>query len=171
MTQDESYVAFVTARWTALFRTAYLLSGSASAAEDLLQGTLLKVYAAWGRIEGVAALEAYVRTMLVNAFLSDRRRQSAKRELSHAVVPERPVASHEDYLVDRSGLWERVKALPPRQRAVIVLRYYEDLPERQIAAVLGCSTGTVKSQASDALRTLRRVLDASEPSSTTGGEQ
>lgn len=168
MTDDESYVAFVTARWAALFRTSYLLSGSTGAAEDLLQTTLLKAYAAWARIEGMAAPEAYVRAMLVNTFLSGRRRKSATRELSAADVPERSVASHEDRVVERSSLWDRVKLLPPRQRAVVVLRYYEDLPERQIAELLGCSAGTVKSQASDALRTLKRALEAAEPSPNAG---
>lgn len=158
MRRDESYVTFVSARWSALYRTSYLLTGHPAQAEDLLQSALLKAYVVWGRIEAMSAPEAYVRTMLVNAFVSQRRRRSESAEVAHADVPASVVPSHEDRIVDRSSLWSGVQALPPRQRAVVVLRYYEDLSEREIAAALGCSPGTVKSQAADALRSLRAAL-------------
>jgi RNA polymerase sigma-70 factor (sigma-E family) len=167
MRDEEAYAAFVAARWPSLFRTSYLLTGDRSAAEDLLQTALLKAYVAWNRVEAAAAPEAYVRAILVNSLVSARRRRGSA-ELALAAVPETPVASHEHGVVERSAMWERVRRLPPRQRAVVVLRYYEDLSERQIAQALGCSVGTVKSQASDALRSLRRDLAAADATPPEG---
>lgn len=161
---DASYVEFVTARWSALYRTAYLLTGSAVGAEDALQSTLLKTFAAWSRVRRLDAPEAYVRRTLVNHVVSEGRRRRTRSEVPHGDLPEpaphvRPTREVDDML-DRADLWPRICALPPRQRAVVVLRYYEDLSEQQIAAALGCAVGTVKSQASDALRSLRAGLVA-----------
>lgn len=165
MAADErEYVAFVSARWAALFRTAYLLTGNAGLAEELLQGVLVKAYAEWRRVQAAHSPEAYVRAMLVNALVSDRRRVRFRVERPSADPPVVAVASHEDVIVDRAALWPHIAALPPRQRAVVVLRYYEDLSEREIADVLACSPGTVKSQAHDALRSLRRALSGPQPS-------
>jgi RNA polymerase sigma-70 factor (sigma-E family) len=171
MTHEESYVAFVVARWSSLYRTSYLLTGDPSHAEDLLQTALMKTYVAWRRVESMAAPEAYVRGILVNALISEKRRRSVTAEVTQARVPEAPVASHEEAVADRSLLWEGVRHLPPRQRAVVVLRYYEDMTERQIADALGCSVGTVKSQASDALRALRRAFTWSETPQPSNGER
>lgn len=171
MRSDDAYVAFVGARWTSMYRTSYLLTGDRTKAEDLLQTALLKTYVAWRRVETMAAPEAYVRAILVNALISDRRRKSVSSEFPRADVPETPVDSHEDVVADRSRMWAVVGTLAPRQRAVVVLRYYEDLSEREIAATLGCSVGTVKSQAADALRALRRALDAGDASLPLNGEK
>lgn len=159
--RDESYVEFVTARWGALYRTAYLLAGQPATAEDLLQTALLKAYVDWHRVVTSDVPEAYLRTIIVNTFLSGRRRRGFPLA---AVDPgtEPPVASPEATLLDRLTLWQQVCQLPPRQRAVVVLRYYEDLTEREIADALGCSPGTVKSQAADALQSLRRGLREAE---------
>lgn len=154
---DASYVDYVTGRWPALFRVAYLLTGAQEPAEDLLQSVLMRAYASWGRIQRMDAPDAYVRRMLVNGAISSAKR-GWRREHATGELPESPQAGHEDGFVDRAALWPVVQTLPPRQRAVVVLRYYEDLSEEEIARVLGCSRGTVKSQASDALRSLRRTL-------------
>jgi RNA polymerase sigma-70 factor (sigma-E family) len=170
MRDEDSYVAFVTARWSSLYRTSYLLTGDPTQAEDLLQNALLKAYVAWRRVRAAAAPEAYVRTILVNSLISDKRKRSATSEFVRADLPETPIASGEDAFLDRSEMWQRVCALPPRQRAVVVLRYYEDLTEQQIADTLECSVGTVKSQASDALRSLRRSFAATDASRPLNGE-
>ena len=153
MDDDGSYESFVAARSGALFRTAYLLTGQHSDAEDLLQVTLVKLYVAWRRARAAASTEAYARTVLANAFLSSRRPVRFSRERLVASPPERPAP--EVGPEERLSLWEQVGSLPPRQRAVVVLRYYEDLSEAEIAEALGCSRGTVKSTASAALRALR----------------
>ena len=152
----EEYAA---ARWPVLFRTALLLTGDAAEAEDLAQTTLVKVFAAWGKVRRADSPDAYVRRMLVNELTSDRRR-SARR----AAIPLPPTSDTmpiEDP-GERLDLWQQVLALPPRQRAVLVLRYYEDLGEAEAAHVLGVSVGTVKSQAYAALRTLRTRLGQQE---------
>lgn len=162
--RDESYVEFVTDRWGALYRTAYLLAGDPATAEDLLQNALLKAYVDWRRVAASDVPEAYLRTIIVNTFLSGRRRRGFPLAAVAPVDPaaEPPVASPEAALLDRLLLWQQVRLLPPRQRAVVVLRYYEDMTEREIADALGCSIGTVKSQAADALRSLRRRLAETE---------
>ena len=156
---DAAYAEFVTARWAALFRTAYLLTGQHPDAEDLLQTALVKVYASWRRVSGADSPEAYVPTIVVNTFLSSKR----GRRLDLTGHFNASLPAYEADTVDRLDLWELVKTLPPRQRAVIVLRFYEDLSEQQIAVTLGCSAGTVKSQTHDALSALRgRLHDAEQ---------
>lgn len=157
MAKDDvvTFEQFVTARWTALYRTAYLLTGEQVDADDLVQATLVKAYASWRRIRCADVPEAYVHRMLVNEFLSGARRQKRAREHAQRQQQVAAAPTHEAQVLDRVGVWEHVMALPPRQRAVIVLRFYEDLPEREIAQVLDCAPGTVKSQASAALRSLR----------------
>lgn len=144
--------AFVAARWPHLLRVAYLLAGDWAAAEDLLQNALVKAWFAWRRISGDP--EPYVRRIVVNAFLSGRRRRW-RAEVPVETLPEPtgvdPLAGHGD----RDVLWRALGRLPAKQRAVLVLRYFEDLSEEQIAATLGVRAGTVKSQASKALARLR----------------
>lgn len=170
MRDDTAYVEFVSARWAALYRLAYLLTGSSVAADDLLQSVLERVYVVWRKVERLDAPEAYVRRMLVNRAISDGRRAS-RRELATGDLPEQPTDSAAEVagVVDRAVLWPLVQQLPPRQRAVVVLRYYEDLSEAQIAHVLGCAPGTVKSHASAALRSMRTRLESSPESSPSGG--
>jgi len=143
-----------------LYRLAYLLTASPTVAEDLLQTTLEKAYVSWSRIGRMEFAEAYVRRMLANTFVSSRRR-SWVGEQPWDELPDEAGDSAEVPVLDRHLFWPLVCALPPRQRAVIVLRYYEDLTEAQIAAVLGCAPGTVKSQAAAATGALRRALTAS----------
>jgi RNA polymerase sigma-70 factor (sigma-E family) len=155
---DQDFAEFVAARWTPLYRLAYLLTASPAAAEDLLQTSLEKAYVRWARIVGMEHAEAYVRRIIANTYLSGLRR-AWRREEPHEHLPE-TASSVEAVLLDRALLWPLVCALPARQRAVIVLRYYEDLSEAEIAATLGCAAGTVKSQSSAAMKALRRALAA-----------
>ena len=160
MNIDEDFAEFVAARWASLYRLAYLLAASPTGAEDLLQTTLEKAYMNWSRIGRMQHAEAYVRRMLANTLVSSRRRAWI-RERPTDELPEAVDDSAHEPVLDRYLFWPLVCALPTRQRAVIVLRYYEDLSEAQIAEVLGCAPGTVKSQSSTAIGALRRALAAS----------
>ncbi|HVQ91926.1 MAG TPA: SigE family RNA polymerase sigma factor [Mycobacteriales bacterium] len=161
MVDDDGFQAFVAGRSQALLSTAYLLTQDWARAEDLLQSALVRSWLAWRRIEG--APEPYVRRVLLNEYLAWWRRMW-RGELPSGALPE-PAGSLVAQVPDpapavdaRDAIWRLLGRLPRRQRAVIVLRYYEDLSEREIAGVLGCSPGTVKSQASKALATLRAEL-------------
>jgi RNA polymerase sigma-70 factor (sigma-E family) len=145
----DSFDAFVIARRGALLRTAYLLTGSNEDAEDLVQVALLKAVPKWARIADHP--EPYVRQILARESVT-RHRRRRWREVTTADLPETAV---EGDSLDKEALRQALLTLAPRQRAVIVLRYYEDLTERQTAEVLGISLGTVKSQARDALARLR----------------
>lgn len=154
---EEEFREFVAARSAALLRTAYLLAGDWATAEDLLQTALTKTYLAWKRLGGIEAVEPYARRVLVNTSTSWwRRRWHGERPT--AELPERAIADETDRQLERDLLWRHLRALPARQRAVLVLRFYEDLSEAQTAALLDISPGTVKSQTSRALHTLRRRL-------------
>ncbi|GAA4824347.1 SigE family RNA polymerase sigma factor [Nocardioides caeni] len=157
-----SFEDYVTARWAALFRTAHLLCGEAGAAEDLLQTTLVKVMTQWRRVERADSPDAYIRKMLLNELLGERRKGARRGARQHLLPVPTLTVDPSAASADRLDLWEQVQQLPPRQRAVLVLRYYEDLSEAEIASALGISAGTVKSQASAALRALR----ASQPQPT-----
>jgi RNA polymerase sigma-70 factor (sigma-E family) len=159
MSIDDAFEEFVAARWASLYRLAYLLAGSPTGAEDVLQTTLEKAYMNWSRIGRMDHTEAYVRRMLVTTMVSTRR-AAWVRERLWGELPDVAEDSAEVPVIDRSLLWPLVCALPARQRAVIVLRYYEDLSEAQIAEVLGCARGTVKSQAAAAIATIRRAVAA-----------
>ncbi|MDX2642458.1 SigE family RNA polymerase sigma factor [Streptomyces sp. PA03-1a] len=154
---DAEFTRFVAARWRALTHTAYLLTADFHEAEDLVQSTLAKVYPHWGRLRPEHA-EHYVRRALVNTNRSRHRR----RRIAHLLLPSLPDTrpAPEDGAgvggVDGYDALARLLAgLPERQRAVVVLRYCEDLSAEEVADVLGCSVGTVKSQASRALDKLR----------------
>jgi RNA polymerase sigma-70 factor (sigma-E family) len=153
----DGFSEFVLARQAALLRTAYLLTGHAQDAEDLVQTTLVRVVPQWRRIRDNP--EPYVRRTMVNTNVS-RWRRRRWREESTDVLPERlaEAPDHDELLAVRSAL----AGLAPRQRAVLVLRYYEGLSEAQIAATLGIAPGTVKSQARDGLARLRQALPAEE---------
>jgi len=152
--KDEEFAAYMTARQPALLRTAYLVTGDAHTAEDVVQTALAKLYLAWDKVQQRDSLDAYVRRIIVNECNSLFRRAWKRRERSSDQVPDIPVTDVPDDGL-AAELWTVVSTLPPRQRAVIVLRYYEELSEAEIAATLGISPGTVKSQASRALATLR----------------
>jgi RNA polymerase sigma-70 factor, ECF subfamily len=149
---------FVASRSPSLLRTSYLLAGGDWAlAEDLLQTALTKTYLSWHRISDRGAVESYVRTTLATTATSWwRRRWHGERAAD--VLPERPVRDRSAEVDDRDALWQLVRRLPPRQRAVLVLRFYEDWSEADTARALGISVGTVKSQASRALAALRTQL-------------
>lgn len=157
-----SFEDYVTGRWAALFRTAHLLTGNPTSAEDLLQTTLLKAMARWDLVRRADSPDAYVRKMLLNEMLGESRKRGRRAAKGHLIPVPQDAADPAVAAADRLDLWEQVQALPPRQRAVLVLRYYEDLSEAQIAETLGISVGTVKSQASHALKALR----ATTPSRT-----
>ena len=158
---EVEFADWMAARQGGLARTAYLLTGSQHAAEDLVQATLTKIYLAWDRIADRQHVDAYARRALVNEHRSTWRRTSRRPELLLAALPDH---GHEQtsYDGEREAVWRFVQSLPPRQRAVIVLRYYEDLSETEIADLLGISAGTVKSQASRALAALRERVPARE---------
>jgi len=151
---------YASARWPALYRTALLLTGNTAEAEDLAQQTLVKVYAGWSKVRSADSPDAYVRRMLVNELTTDRRRGARRALVAVPAAPEAAPAGIDPG--ERLDLWRQVVQLPPRQRAVLVLRFYEDLTEAETAQVLGVALGTVKSQAHDALRTLRTRLGQQE---------
>ncbi|MDH6187126.1 RNA polymerase sigma-70 factor (sigma-E family) [Streptomyces sp. CZ24] len=148
------FETFAAARWPRLLRTAYLLTGDHHEAEDLVQVTLAKLYPAWPRVRDLDEPDAYVRRALVNNNLSRFRKRRVVQLLTPR-LPERAQEGGAARTEQRSLLLEALGTLPPRQRAVVVLRYWEDLSEQQAADVLGCSPGNVKSQASRGLRKLR----------------
>jgi RNA polymerase sigma-70 factor (sigma-E family) len=154
-----SFDEYVAARSPALLRLAALIVGDSGVAEDLVQETLIRVYPRWKRIDSEDP-DRYVRRALArNAVSLWRRRRHVGREVSCPNVPETPVAEWDD--VDPSGVvWETVRRLPRRQRAVVVLAFYADMSEAQIAAELGCAVGTVKSQKSRALRQVKARLES-----------
>ena len=147
------YTAFVEAQWSPLFRTAYLLTGDYQLAEDLLQTTFTKVLLSWPRISRLGQPGAYARRMMTNQATSWWRRRSSS-ELPATEFPDRGTPGHEDSVTQSVVMWKALATLAPRQRAVVVLRYYEDLSEAEIAETLGIATGTVKSHCSAALSRL-----------------
>ncbi|MET7421250.1 SigE family RNA polymerase sigma factor [Dactylosporangium sp. NPDC005555] len=157
--REEDFRDFVETRSSALLRTAYLLAGDWATAEDLLQIALTKTYLAWKRLGHIEAVEPYARRVLVNTATSWwRRRWHGERPTE--ILPESAAADRVEESLERDALWRHVRELPNRQRAVLVLRFYEDQSEAETARLLGVSVGTVKSQASRALATLRQRLSA-----------
>jgi RNA polymerase sigma-70 factor (sigma-E family) len=150
---DEEFAELVEAAWPGLYRTAYLLVGEHHLAEDLVQTALAKTYASWGKVREPAAAAGYARVVLANTASSWFRRRSWRNERPAAELPEPPGGGSEPS--DRPAVIAALLTLPPRQRAVVVLRYYADLSVREVADALGISEGTVKSQTSHALSTLR----------------
>jgi RNA polymerase sigma-70 factor (sigma-E family) len=153
---DEQFTELVHASWASLYRTAYLMLGDHAEAEDLVQTALAKTYATWHRVREVEAAGGYARTVLVNTAASWFRKRSWRNERPSERLPDAGY-EHADG-TDRPTVIAALATLPPRQRAVVVLRYYEDLSVAQVAAALGCSDGTVKSQTSEALAKLRVLL-------------
>ncbi|MBB5130818.1 RNA polymerase sigma-70 factor (sigma-E family) [Thermocatellispora tengchongensis] len=142
------------ARGSALYRYGFVLTGNAEDAADLVQEALLRLSDTWSRVRRKDDPEGYVRTIMARQHISWWRRR--KREHLVAAVPEGTMTdAGVDRLAADTGLWAELAALPRRQRAVLVLRYYEDLSDQEIAKILGISCGTVRSQASRALAALR----------------
>jgi RNA polymerase sigma-70 factor (sigma-E family) len=157
MTDDESFREFVTMRWPALVRTAYLLTGDHGRAEDLVQATLEKMHRHWRRIATLESPQGYARRVMTNLAISGSRRKRF-REVSIVHAPEVATDDGTQTLAERDVMWQVLQQLPPRVRAVMVLRYFEDLTEAEIARILECSPGTVKSQHSRGLAKLRALL-------------
>jgi len=151
---DHSFREYVRARRQALLRTAYLLTGNLADAEDLVQSALAKTYLAWHRIEDRGAIDSYVRRAMINTQISWWRR----RRLEEFPTDEIPDQATLDYPVSsdvQESLQRAIDRLPQRMRAAVMLRYYEDMTEAEVAEVLGVSVGTVKSTVSRAVAKLR----------------
>ena|SRR5215469_7133298 len=158
---EVSFDDFVRARSSSLLRTAMLLSGRHSAeAEDLLQYALERAYRYWPRVCRSGEPERYVRRILANA-AADRWRKIARRaeQPMLAAMPEAATRDRTEEIAERDYLLRALATLPPGQRAVLVLRYFDDLSEAETAETLGCTVGTVKSQAARALDRLRSAVD------------
>ena len=155
---EDAFRDFVVGRSPTYLRIAYLLTGDWGHAEDLLQTSLAKVYRAWGRLRDHENLDAYVRRVMVNTQTTWWRR-AWKAEQPSGSLPDWPGPDAVDASDDRDRLRRALLTLPARQRAVVVLRHYEDLGEAEVARILGCSIGTVKSQCARGLAKLRDALD------------
>jgi RNA polymerase sigma-70 factor (sigma-E family) len=151
---DEAFREYVTARGPALLRSALVLTGNQADAEDLLQVALAKIYRAWGRIHDRAALDAYVKRVMVNTQISWWRRRRVE-EYPTDEIPDQAVADHAVGSDLQDIVRRALDRLPTRMRTAVVLRYYEDMSEPEIADALGVSLGTVKSTVSRAVAKLR----------------
>ena len=152
---DEEFREFMRGRWAATVRLAYGLTGDTGHAEDVAQDAFARAYASWGRVSRAGDPQAYVRRIVINEYRRRFRKQRVAEELP-GVLPDAgtmPPAPEE-----RSALLDALRSLGPRQRAVIVLRYWMDLSEREIAQAMGVSPGTVKSNVSRGLAALARAL-------------
>ncbi|MCZ7426795.1 SigE family RNA polymerase sigma factor [Micromonospora sp. WMMA1949] len=156
--EDETeYVAYVRARLPVLHRTAYLICGDAHLADDIVQTTLTKLYRYWRRAAAADDTDAYVRRVLIHTYLDERRRGWFRIRLLPQ-APDRPAAAPPD-VEERDGVEDLLAGLPPAQRAVLTLRFLCDLPVAEVASLLNCSTGNVKSHTSRGLAKLRKRLD------------
>jgi RNA polymerase sigma-70 factor (sigma-E family) len=159
--RDDEFTQYVAARLAAFRRLAFLLCQDWHRADDLVQATITRLYVHWSRASAVEHTDAYVRTILVREFLGEQRSGWARRVSLHPEAPERP-----DLPPDRDAVLDvraALVAIPPRQRATLVLRFYCDLSVEQTAELLGCSAGTVKSQTAKGLAALRARLGLSRP--------
>jgi RNA polymerase sigma-70 factor (sigma-E family) len=155
---DQGFREYVATRSRALLRTAYLLTGNVADAEDLVQAALAKTYLAWDRIEDRGALDGYVRRAIVNTHISWWRRRRVA-EYPTDEIPDQAVADHAVTSDLQETMRRAVDRLPQRMRAAVVLRYYEDMTEAEVAEALGVSLGTVKSTVSRAVAKLRSDAD------------
>lgn len=151
---EREFRQYVLDRRDKLLREAYLLVGDVHLAEDLVQSTLAKVYVSWRRVTACEVPDAYVRRILINADRSARRRRRVG-ELLTGSVPEVFAVAQGPEAGDRLDVILALQTLPKRQRTAVVLRYWADLPEAEVAEVMGCSIGTVRSQAFRGLEKLR----------------
>ena len=153
---EAEFAELVAAKGAALRRTAYLMCGDWHLAEDLVQGVFVKLHLHWHRIRRQDGFDAYLRTTLFRAFV-DTRRLKWRRETPARYVPDSQAPGTEPH-DDRDVLVAALRRLPPRQRAAVVLRYWEDLSIEETAGLLGCAVGTVKSQTAKGLAALRPLL-------------
>jgi RNA polymerase sigma-70 factor (sigma-E family) len=157
---DEEFRDFMRGRWPAMVRLAYTLTGDQGHAEDITQAAFASAYASWRRVRQAGDPDAYVRAIVIHENSKRFRKQRVREDL-RAAVPEQ-IADADDSLADRAALRHALNQLGPRQRAVIVLRFWLDMSEAATARALDCSVGTVKSQASRALATLRKNAEIME---------
>ncbi|GAA4398891.1 SigE family RNA polymerase sigma factor [Fodinibacter luteus] len=172
--EEERYVRFVAERHAGLYRTAFLLTGNHHTAQDAVQSTLVKVYLSWKRVRRADRPVAYVQRMLANEVASMHRRRSAGEvptERPQDLPGARDQAGPEERLVEAQTVWQALETLSERQRAVVVLRYYADLSEAEIADTLGIAPGTVKAHAHAALAALGTTLRATDPFAQTRVEE
>lgn len=163
----DDFTSYVEQSWGRLFRTAYALVGDVQEADELLQSTLVKVYVSWRRVERAETPDAYVRRIMINQASTHWRAEKRRRHAREPLRESRDEVSEPGtHLAERDAMWELVRSLPPRQRAIVVLRYYEDLTELEIAEALKIAPGTVKSQANAAIAKLRTGV-----TSTTQGDR
>lgn len=160
---EDDFREFVLAQSPSLLGTAYVLTGDRGLAEDLLQVALLKTYRHWRDVQHSQHPQAYVRRVMANQRISWWRRRRVAE--SDAPLPDRAGPERSTGIEERDELWRALRKVPPRTRAVLVLRYWEDMSEADVARTLGCSVGSVKSQASRGLRRLRAVLDSDRQAS------
>ena len=160
--QQEEAEAYIAAAMPRLVGLAYAMTGNKADAEDLVQDTLALVLTKWSRVSEAENIDAYVRRTMVNTLVSRKRKKASTEVVSHETVTadwSAPAsASAEGQIADRAEVLAMVRELPDRQRAVIALRYYEDLPDREIAQALGCSEQAVRSAAHNALNKLRSLV-------------
>jgi RNA polymerase sigma-70 factor (sigma-E family) len=166
--EEGAFTEFVQASWPGLYRTAFMLLGDHGLAEDLAQAALTKTYTAWTRIENPSAARAYAHRTLLNTAASWFRKKGWRKEHPTAELPATSDASD---VGTRSEIMEALAQLPPRQRAVVVLRFYEDMSVAATADVLGCSEGTVKSQTFEAFAKLRGLLGDATITETLGAHR
>jgi RNA polymerase sigma-70 factor (sigma-E family) len=165
--RDALFTAFVAARYPGLVRSAYLLTGDRGAAEDLVQAALLRTYGRWSRLGAPQNAEAFTRTVMVHLAARGRdRRWNA--EMPVETVPEIPIGDGSAYVDERQRVQSALALLPWPQRAVLVLRFFDDRSEAETAELLGCSVGTVKSRTSRALASLRAAGLLSTQSQQSG---
>jgi RNA polymerase sigma-70 factor (sigma-E family) len=164
-TRDAEFADFVAAREGSLRRLAILLCHDWSRADDLVQAAITKLYVHWAKARAADSMDAYVRAIVVREFLDERRSSWIRRVTLTSQLPDRPAGGPdpEDVLDMRAAM----AALPARQRATLVLRFYCDLPVEQTAQVLGCTPGTVKSQTAKALHSLRIALGPDAETATS----
>ncbi|MFG1997236.1 SigE family RNA polymerase sigma factor [Actinoplanes sp. NPDC048988] len=165
---SEDYRDYVAARMTSLRRTAYLLCGDWHLADDLVSTALLKLLRHWRRVSAMEDPDSYMRRVLLRCLLDERRRPW-RREVSWDRLPEPPRTETGVPAVEHAEIVAALAKLPPRRRAVLVLRYFCDLSVEQTAIELDCTPGTVKSQTARALQTLRDILGASSEGMTSHG--
>jgi RNA polymerase sigma-70 factor (sigma-E family) len=158
-TSEREYVEYVTAKLAWLRKVAYLLCQDWHRADDLAQVTITRLYVHWRRVRAVDNIDAYVRTILVRAFLSERRSRWHRVALGGAPADR---AAPEEDTATRLAVRRALATVPARQRATLVLRFYCDLPVDEVAASLGCSPGTVKSQTAKGLAALRTALGGAD---------
>jgi RNA polymerase sigma-70 factor (sigma-E family) len=163
--RDLTFSDFMAARWSPLYRTAYLLTGDRHDAEDLLQTALARTCVHWSSIRDKGAADAYVRRAMVRQMT--RQWPRSRRELATAELPDAGHGGGIDVRADHLVLWQEIRRLPPRMRATLVLRYVEDLTEEATARELGVSIGSVKSQTHHALKRLRDALPDLDLDATT----